>query len=116
MSKGILVCVTAQKECERLIRAGAALAREKGEALCVLHVSTSLQLSSLNRAETLNLLFALSREAGAVMETVESDRPEEVILDRCRDGGFDRVVLGEGPGNIAEALRLVLGKERVTVV
>ena len=116
MSKGILVCVTAQRECGRLIRAGAALAREKNEPLLVFHVSTSRQMSAANRAETLNLLYALSREAGADMETVEADPPADAILARCGSGAFSTVILGKGPGGVSDALTRALGEDRVLVL
>ncbi len=116
MNHGILVCVTVQKECEHLIREGERLARERKEPLAVLHVSTPRQQSTENRAATLNLLYSLTREAGADMETVEARSPEEAILSRSRAGQFSLVLLGQGPGHIGEALSSALGEEHVLVL
>ena len=59
---------------------------------------------------------ALSREAGADMETVEADPPADAILARCAAGAFSTVILGKGPGAVAVTLTRALGEERVLIL
>ena len=69
MEESILVCVTVQKECERLILAGKRLADSGGLPLRVLHVAEpgDAPLDNPDTQEALNCLYALSRDNGAVM-------------------------------------------------
>ncbi len=69
MEQCVLVCVTVQKECERLILAGKRLADSGGLPLRVLHVAEpgDAPLDNPDTQEALNCLYALSRDNGAVM-------------------------------------------------
>ena len=69
MEQCVLVCVTVQKECERLILAGKRLADSGGLPLRVLHVAEpgDAPLDNPDAQEALNCLYALSRDNGAVM-------------------------------------------------
>ena len=71
----VLVCVTGQKNCERLIVAGARIAREENLRLNVLHVvhSGSSVLGFVNEPEALEYLLKVSVENGASMYVRRSD-------------------------------------------
>ena len=71
----VLVCVTGQKNCERLIVAGARIAREEGLPLNVLHVvqSGGSVLGFVNEPEALEYLLKVSVEHGASMYVRRSD-------------------------------------------
>ena len=71
----ILVCVTGQKSCERLIRRGAELAAEAGVRLNVLHVvrPEGNVLGFVNEPEALEYLLRVSVEHGASMYVRRSD-------------------------------------------
>ena len=65
----VLVCVTGQKSCERLIVAGARLAKQAGAALTVLHVvrEGGSVLGFVNEPQALEYLLRVSIEHGADM-------------------------------------------------
>ena len=68
--KHVLVCVTGQKTCERLITEGGRLAKELDAELSVVHVArkgTGLLGGAVAEAEALEYLFKVSTEHGADM-------------------------------------------------
>ena len=71
----VLVCVTGQKNCERLIVAGARIARAEGLPLNVLHVvqGGGSVLGFVNEPEALEYLLKVSVEHGASMYVRRSD-------------------------------------------
>ena len=71
----VLVCVTGQRSCERLIVAGARIAREENVILNVLHVvrTDGSVLGFVNEPEALEYLLRVSVENGASMYVRRSD-------------------------------------------
>lgn len=71
----VLVCVTGQKSCERLIVAGARIAQAEGVILNVLHVvrPNGNVLGFQNEPEALEYLLKVSVEHGASMYVRRSD-------------------------------------------
>lgn len=71
----VLVCVTGQKSCERLIVAGARIAQAEGVILNVLHVvrPDGNVLGFQNEPEALEYLLKVSVEHGASMYVRRSD-------------------------------------------
>lgn len=65
----VLVCVTGQKSCERLILTGARLAKQAGAPLTVLHVvrEGGNVLGFVNEPQALEYLLRVSIEHGADM-------------------------------------------------
>ena len=71
----VLICVTGQRSCERLIVAGARIAREENVILNVLHVvrTDGSVLGFVNEPEALEYLLRVSVENGASMYVRRSD-------------------------------------------
>ena len=71
----VLVCVTGQRSCERLIVAGAKIAREENAPLNVLHVvrTGGSVLGFVNEPEALEYLLTVSVENGASMYVRRAD-------------------------------------------
>ena len=92
----ILVCVTGQQTCHRLIREGDRLARELDAQLCVLHVARpgGGLLGDKTEAEALEYLFEISREHGAEMTVVRSEDVIGAIADHARAVKALMLVLG----------------------
>ena len=112
----VLACVTAQKNCARLIRQGSAMARESGVPLRVLHVSQGKSmLDTPDSAAILNELFSLAHEADAEMNIVyEQDVPQAIA--RCA-GEWRAIALVLGPDRSGTAGRVKqLLPEEVQVV
>ena len=98
-TRTVLVCVTDQMSCGRLIACGRARADELGCPLRVLHVRTreKTMMGNPDISSALNELYRLSREAEAEMEIVSSQDVEGTIAGyavKCRAA---LVVLGETP-------------------
>ena len=109
MEETVLVCVTVQKECQRLILAGKRLADSARIPLKVLHVAQPglSPLGSPDAQEALNFLYALSRETGAEMTLLYSDDVRGAIVEYAHQVGAVCVVVGsdrQGGWAMAEAL------------
>ncbi len=93
----ILVCVTGQRTCHRLIQEGDRLAHEFDAQLCVLHVAKpggALLGGNTDEAQALEYLFEISREHGAEMTVVRSDDVIGAISEHARQVKALMLVLG----------------------
>ncbi len=120
MEESILVCVTVQKECERLILAGKRLADSARIPLKVLHVAESpaQALGSPDAQEALNHLYALSRDTGAEMTILYNPDVRGAIVDYARQVHAVCVVVGSSKEDgwaMAEALEELLD-DNVTIM
>ena len=95
----VLVCVTDQMSCGRLIRYGRKRADEIGSQLRVLHVRTreKTMMGNPDITSALNDLYSQAREAEADMEIVSSQDVEGTIAEYARKNHATLVVLGETP-------------------
>lgn len=119
--KTVLVCVTVQRECERLILAGKRLADSAGMPLRVLHVMQHKDtfLGNPDAQEAMNDLYALSRSAGAEMTVVCSGGVRAAIVDYARQTDACCVVVGndrEGAWGMAEALEELLEDDGIMIM
>jgi len=98
LPKKTMVCVTVQKNCERLIREGSSIAG--GVSLRVVHVARSgaALLGVGSDSEALEYLYRISREYGAEMDMLRSENIVETIVDFARKHGIECIVLGS-PGS-----------------
>ncbi len=96
MKKNVLVCVTGQLSCERLIVAGAEIARETQGQLNVLHVARIGKnvLGYANEAEALEYLLGVSVKYGADMLVVKSDDVRGTIEKKARELEIGTLVSG----------------------
>ncbi|MBQ9195622.1 MAG: universal stress protein [Clostridia bacterium] len=120
MEETILVCVTVQKECQRLILAGKRLADSARLPLRVLHVAVpdAVPLGSPDTQEALNFLYALSREAGAEMTLLYSADVRQAIVNYAHQVHAVCVVVGSdrhGGWAMAEALEELLD-DNITIM
>lgn len=94
----VLVCVTGQKTCEKLILEGAKIAQALGAQLSVLHVA----LSGLNflgnpvEGEALEYLYRISSQYGAAMMLIRADDILKTILNHAEQIGATHLVMGHG--------------------
>ena len=98
--KNVLVCVTGQLSCERLIVAGARLAGTTGGRVFVLHVARSGNhvLGYANEAEALEYLFGVSVEHGADMVVVKNDDVPGTIAQKATELDVGTLVAGRAAG------------------
>lgn len=114
----IMVCVTRQKTCERLICHGAALA-DGSTRLEVVHAvkTDALFLGNESEGEALEYLFAVSRQYGADMTLLRTEDVLLALVNHAREQNAVMVVLGEPAAtDIATQMRLHLpGVEIIAV-
>ena len=94
----ILVCVTQQKACERLIRAAVELKEADGN-LHVIHVTKENWnfVDNARDGEVLEYLFTLSKSYGAELTILNSDKIPETIAQYAQHYGIELIMIGEGP-------------------
>ena len=98
--KNVLVCVTGQVSCERLIVAGAQFAAAGQGRLYVLHVARSGNrvLGYANEAEALEYLFGVSVTHGADMLVVKNDDVQGTIVQKTAELNVGTLVAGRAAG------------------
>jgi K+-sensing histidine kinase KdpD len=96
----VMVCVTRQKTCERLIKVGQKLINgTAGGKLTVVHV-TKVGVNVLgnpDEGEALDYLFQVSKQAGADMTVLRSENILNTLLDYARKNDITEIVVGESP-------------------
>ena len=107
----ILVLVTLQRACARLIRSGADLAMLENRPLMVLHVARSddhAEGAPAIDAQVLDYLYALSGEAGAEMFVLTAEVPVTAMANFAAEHGVKRVLMGSG--ELAEGIAQTLSQ------
>lgn len=103
---GIMVCVTGQRSCERLIvhgfkRAGG----EGGEKLPLYIVHSVLNgqrfMNSRDEADAIDYLFTCAQYAGAELTILRTDNVEQSLADFAHEHNVGVIVLG-APGEQGE--------------
>lgn len=94
----VMVCVTRQKTCERLIKIGRKLVNGEGK-LTVVHVikSEANVLGNPDEGEALEYLFQVSKQAGADMTVLRSEDILNTLLDYAKENHITEIVMGESP-------------------
>ena len=121
--KNILVCVTQQKTCERLIRNASEMIKDPGDNLFVLHVAKNDWnfLNNIKESEALEYLFGISKSVGANLTVLRSDKIVETIAKFVEDNKINYLVMGESPNdhkenNFYSALKAILKNVEIYVV
>mgnify|MGYP000997824584 CR=1 FL=1 len=97
----IMVCVTQQKTCERLISNGARLSEVKNGNLYVVNVVNENEkfLEYANDGEALEYLFGVSKKAGADLTVLRSNNITKTMIDFAKDNNITHMILGTAPDN-----------------
>jgi len=93
----IMICVTRQKTCERLIKVGKEIAGIGDAQLYAVHVVKRGVnfLGNPDEGEALDYLFQISKEAGAEMTVLRSEDVVDTLVEFARKNNISIVVLGE---------------------
>ena len=102
--KRIMVCVTQQKSCERLIKRGYELVPGKQGELYVVHVVKEnwKYFGTLKESDALEYLFEVSKEHGAVLNVMKSGDIETTLKDFAEKNKIDMIVMGESLETVAQ--------------
>lgn len=104
IENNIMVCVTKQKTCEKLIQSGVKIKEDKGGKIFVIHVSSpdAKFLDNSHEGEALDYLFEISKSVGADMTVLRSTNILKTMTDFCRKKDIKIVVLGASPSDSDE--------------
>lgn len=114
----ILVCVTGQSSCERLIRAGARIAEEKNCSLLVLSIFPTSGCFT-PEIETIGELDRCAKEHNAEMLLFYNDLPFAVAAAVAKKHKAVNIVTGfceDGASGFVTALHTVLPATEITMV
>lgn len=119
----VLVCVTGQKSCERLIVAGSKISRTENDfPLTVLHIARigGNVMGFVNEPEALEYLLRTSIEHGADMTVRRADDVVKAIEDETKRLGADVIVAGRAANyngwDLLDELRLRLPGVRLEII
>lgn len=96
-SKKIMVCVTQQKSCERLIEKGMNLVQSEQDELHVIHVVKEnwKYFGQLRESDALEYLFDVSKTHGASLTVKKATDIVESLSDFAEKNSIDMIVMGE---------------------
>lgn len=121
--KNILVCVTQQKTCERLIRKAAELRDELRGNLFVIHVAKDDWnfLDNIKEGEALEYLFGISKSVGANLTVLRSEEIVKTIAEFVKENNIHCIIMGESPNdhkenNFYNALKSILSHVEIQAV
>lgn len=117
----IMVLVTLQRFCARLIRRGADISLSKGCPLKVVHVTPGNRRVGGEggiQADVLNYLYALANEAGAEMCVLTSDVAVNAMAEYAKANSVSHIIMGAGENaaGIAETLSQLLPGVEVMIL
>lgn len=100
----IMVCVTQQKSCKRLIEKGATMLKDEDDNLYVIHVVKEgwKYFGKLKEADAIEYLFEVSKENGADLTIVKADDIIETLREFAREKEIDTIVMGKSKERTAE--------------
>ncbi|WP_130806577.1 universal stress protein [Senegalia massiliensis] len=98
-TKKVMVCVTQQKTCERLIEGGSNKVDKENDELYVIHVvnENDTFLYENNDSRALEYLFRVSKAVGADLTVIRSKDVIKAIVDFAKDKKITDIVMGESP-------------------
>ena len=92
----VLVCVTRQTSCERLIRTGAQFIAEEGGTLSVVHVAPygANFLGNASEGDALEYLYGIAKKSDADMTVLRADDVVRTLVKHARDKRITHIILG----------------------
>jgi len=94
--KKIMVCVTQQKSCDRLLSRADEIRHKKDEILVIHVVKENWKyFGQLKEADALDYLFEKSKSYGAILNVKKAKDIEETLKDFAEDNLIDIIVMGE---------------------
>lgn len=93
----VMVCVTQQKTCERLIKKAHNMIEVTNGNLFVIHVvkNDSKFLDNDKEGEALEYLFGISKAVGANLSVLRADSVSETLVDFAVENNIDAIFMGE---------------------
>lgn len=95
----IMVCVTQQKTCERLIQKGNYLKKDENDNLFVIHVvnENDKLLNTYSDGDALEYLFGITKVLGAELIIERSKNIINTIVNFAKEKKINIIVIGKSP-------------------
>ena len=110
--RNVMVCVTQQRTCDRLIKFGHDMLTDQGGELHIVHVTgiKEDEEENDNNKTALAYLYTRAEAYGAQLTIEESDDVVETLVDLVREHQITHIVMGEsreatGRNRVIENLR-----------
>ena len=122
MKEKVMVCVTRQKTCERLIKLGAMLAERRHCEMTVVHAlrPEDAILGSADESEALEYLFEKASQYGGEVKMIRAADSAGALVNCAEECGATMIVLGASPKNepvsFAERMRRKLPDTEIICV
>lgn len=96
-NKKIMICITQQKLCKRLIERAYSLKENEDDELSVIHIVKEnwKYFGKLKEADALEYLFDSAKEYGATLSVFKANDIEETLAEFAEKESFDLIVMGE---------------------
>lgn len=97
----VMVCVTQQKTCERLILSGYKLVETRKGKLYVIHVVNEKEkfLENIDDGEALEYLFGVSKKVGADLAVLRSKNIMKTMIDFAKNNNITHIIMGTSSNN-----------------
>lgn len=120
----IMVCVTRQKTCQRLIDYGSRQRKDENDQLFVIHVARENGgvLGSSKEGEALEFLYEKSKEAGASLTVEKSDDVLGTLMKIVEENDITEVIAGASgqrealTGFLDEFDQSLAGRAKLTIL
>ena len=92
----IMVCVTPQKSCERLIAKGAARARDMDGQFVVIYVNNKQDLNrELKEHKILLELFELAKDLGGTVSILTGEKVCDTLANFSKENKITHIIMGK---------------------
>jgi len=123
LTKNVMVCVTQQKTCDRLIQYGHELLSDAKGELFIIHVAhyQFKFLGNSKEGEALEYLYEKAMAYGAQLTVVRSNDVQDTLVDLVKKYKITHIILGqsgevEESGNVVEQLSNRVKKQAQVIV
>lgn len=93
--KRVMVCVTDQKVCEKLIYNALKILETSPGEIYVIHVSKESVIQNEESGEALEYLFGICNKFSASLTVVKSDNVLDSLVDAALRNKIDTIIMGE---------------------
>lgn len=120
--KKVMVCVTDQKVCEKLIYNALGILEDNPGEIHVIHVSKENVIQNEESGEALEYLFGICNKFDATLTLIKSQDILNSLVETAMKNKIDTIIMGESrntnPGNsiIVELKKKMGNKVEITVV
>lgn len=96
MNNKIMVCVTQQRTCEKLIKKGASLRKSNNDELIIINAVNENDkfLNLQNDSDALEFLFKIAKEVDGELQVIRTKNVLDNLINFAKNNNVDYVILG----------------------